>query len=95
MPEVVYSAWATGAELTTTGVKAKSWRIDLVLFVNSIPIAALELKSEFKPAADRAIKQYKATRLPVDPVTKKAEPLLTFKRGALAHFAVSQYEVDC
>lgn len=29
----------------------------------------------------------------MDPVTKKAEPLLTFKRGALVHFAVSQYEV--
>jgi type I restriction enzyme R subunit len=34
-----------------------------------------------------------APRLPVDPVTKKPEPLLTFKRGALVHFAVSQYEV--
>ena len=64
-----------------------------MLFVNGIPVATLELKSEFKQAADRAIKQYKTTRLPVDPVTKKPEPLLTFKRGALVHFAVSQYEV--
>ena len=30
---------------------------------------------------------------PVGPVTKKNEPLLTFKRGAPVHFAVSQYEV--
>ena len=37
--------------------------------------------------------QYRTTRLPVDPITKKAEPLLSFKRGALVHFAVSQYEV--
>ena len=37
--------------------------------------------------------QYKKTRPPVDPATKKPEPLLTFKRGALVHFAVSQYEV--
>ncbi|MCK4507933.1 MAG: type I restriction endonuclease subunit R, partial [Desulfuromonadales bacterium] len=73
--------------------KAKAWRIDLVLFVNGLPIATLELKSEFKQAVDNAIKQYKRTRLPKDPVTKKAEPLLTFKRGALVHFAVSQYEV--
>lgn len=93
VPEVVYSPWATEAELTATGVKAKAYRIDLVLFVNGIPVATLELKSEFKQAADRAIKQYKSTRLPVDPVTKKPEPLLTFKRGALVHFAVSQYEV--
>lgn len=33
------------------------------------------------------------TRLPKDPETNKPEPLITFKRGALVHFAVSQYEV--
>ncbi len=93
VPELVYSPWATEAHLTETGVKAKAWRIDLVLFVNGLPIATLELKSEFKQAVHNAIKQYKTTRLPVDPVTKKPEPLLTFKRGALVHFAVSQYEV--
>jgi type I restriction enzyme R subunit len=93
VPELVYSPWATEAHLTETGVKAKAWRIDLVLFVNGLPVATLELKSEFKQAVHNAIKQYKTTRLPVDPVTKKPEPLLTFKRGALVHFAVSQYEV--
>jgi type I site-specific restriction-modification system R (restriction) subunit len=31
--------------------KAKAWRIDLVLFVNGLPIATLELKQEFKQAA--------------------------------------------
>ena len=80
VPELVYSAWGNLA------------RIDLVLFVNGLPIATLELKSEFKQAVHNAIKQYKTTRLPIDPATKKAEPLLTFKRGALVHFAVSQYE---
>lgn len=58
-----------------------------------LPIATLELKSEFKQAVHNAIKQYKTTRFPIDPVVKKTEPLLTFKRGALDHFAVSQYEV--
>ena len=93
VPELVYSPWATEAELAATGLKAKNWRIDLVLFVNGLPVATLELKSEFKQAVKNAIKQYKLTRLPVDPVAKKPEPLLTFKRGALVHFAVSQYEV--
>src|SRR5690606_12629348 len=74
-------------------VKAKAWRIDLVLFVNGLPVATLELKSEFKQAVHNAIHQYKTTRLPIDPFTRKPEPLLTFKRGALVHFAVSQYEV--
>lgn len=93
VPELVYSPWATAEHLADTGVKAKAWRIDLVLFVNGLPVATLELKSEFKQAVHNAIKQYKTTRHPVDPATKKPEPLLTFKRGALVHFAVSQYEV--
>ncbi|CAB5714591.1 Type I restriction enzyme EcoR124II R protein [Delftia tsuruhatensis] len=93
VPELVYSPWCTDACLAETGAKAKAWRIDLVLFVNGVPVATLELKSEFKQAVDRAVRQYKTTRLPVDPVAKKPEPLLTFKRGALVHFAVSQYEV--
>ncbi len=97
VPELVYSPWASAAQLAedgqSGGSKAKAWRIDLVLFVNGLPVATLELKSEFKQSVDRAIRQYKTTRLPVDPVAKKAEPLLSFKRGALVHFAVSQYEV--
>jgi len=93
VPELVYSPYATAAELLTTGKQAKKWRIDLVLFVNGFPVATLELKSEFKQAVQNAMTQYKKTRLPKDPATNKPEPLLTFKRGALVHFAVSQYEV--
>lgn len=93
VPELVYSPWATDEHETENGVKSKKWRIDLVLFVNGIPVVTLELKSEFKQAVQNAIKQYKTTRFAIDPVTKKSEPLLTFKRGALVHFAVSQYEV--
>jgi type I restriction enzyme R subunit len=98
VPELVYSPWASPSPRPSPtegeGEKfAKAWRIDLVLFVNGIPVVTLELKSEFKQAVDNAIKQYKTTRFSIDPVTKKPEPLLTFKRGALVHFAVSQYEV--
>ncbi|MDE1336085.1 type I restriction endonuclease subunit R [Vibrio aestuarianus] len=93
VPELVYSPYATAEHLAATGKKAKAWRIDLVLFINGVPVSTLELKSEFKQAVENAIKQYKRTRLPKDPATKKPEPLLSFKRGALVHFAVSQYEV--
>ncbi len=93
VPELVYSPWATEEHLSETGTKAKAWRIDLVLFVNGLPVVTLELKSEFKQAVQNAIKQYRLTRPPIDPATRKPEPLLTFKRGALVHFAVSQYEV--
>ncbi|MBT4815193.1 MAG: type I restriction endonuclease subunit R, partial [Lentisphaerae bacterium] len=92
VPELVYSPYATDAHLAQTGTKAKAWRIDLVLFLNGIPIVTMELKSEFKQAVERAMTQYRKTRLPKDPATNKPEPLLTFKRGALVHFAVSQYE---
>ena len=93
VPELVYSPWASDAHELETGSKAKKWRIDIVLFVNGLPVVTLELKSEFKQAVQNAITQYKTTRLAIDPETKKPEPLLTFKRGALVHFAVSQYEV--
>lgn len=91
VPELVYSPYAS-----TTGekdLKAKRWRIDLVLFITGLPVATLELKSEFKQAVQNAITQYKKTRQPKDPATNKPEPLLTFKRGALVHFAVSQFDV--
>jgi type I restriction enzyme R subunit len=68
-------------------------RLDLVLFVNGIPTATLELKSEFKQSVENAKRQYKYDRPVKDPLTRKVEPLLAFKRGALVHFAVSQDEV--
>lgn len=81
VPELVYSP------------NGYDGRLDLTLFVNGIPVATCELKSEFKQSIDNAKVQYMKDRQPKDPKTKKAEPLLTFKRGALVHFAVSQYNV--
>ncbi len=94
VPEVVYSPYTSLKDGTdANGKVAKRNRIDIVLFVNGLPVTTMELKSEFKQAVQNAITQYKKTRLPKDSDTKKPEPLLTFKRGALVHFAVSQYEV--
>ena len=42
---------------------------------------------------ENAKRQYRQDRPVKDPLTRKPEPLLTFKRGALVHFAVSQDEV--
>lgn len=83
--EVSYSPYARDGDYNP--------RIDLVLFVNGIPTATLELKSEFKQTVEHAKRQYKKDRPVKDPITRKPEPLLTFKRGALVHFAVSQEEV--
>ncbi|MCE2681280.1 MAG: type I restriction endonuclease subunit R, partial [Burkholderiales bacterium] len=68
--------------------------IDLVFFINGIPVATWELKTDFTQSIDDAVKQYKFDRQPKDPSTKAEEPLLTFKRGALVHFAVSTDEVQ-
>ncbi|EJN21131.1 helicase, type I site-specific restriction-modification system restriction subunit, partial [Pseudomonas sp. GM80] len=90
VPEVSYSPHARDA-----GSSGQSYnpRLDLVLFVNGIPTATLELKSEFKQSVQNAKRQYRDDRPVKDPVTRKPEPLLTFKRGALVHFAVGQNEV--
>ncbi len=68
--------------------------IDLVLFVNGLPVATLELKTDFTQGIQDAVAQYKKARLPKDPVTRKVEPLLSFGRRALVHFAVSNDEVQ-
>jgi type I restriction enzyme R subunit len=66
--------------------------IDLVLFLNGIPVATVELKTDFTQSIGDAIDQYRFDRNPKDP-GQPAEPLLTFQRGALVHFAVSNAEV--
>ncbi len=66
--------------------------IDLVLFLNGIPVATVELKTDFTQSIQDAIAQYRYDRIP-NPKGQSAEPLLTFKRGALVHFAVSSSEV--
>lgn len=68
--------------------------IDVVLFVNGIAAATLELKTDMTQTIDDAVRQYRFERLPRDPKTNQEEPLLTFKRGAFVHFAVSTDEVQ-
>ena len=67
--------------------------IDLVLFVNGIGVATLELKSDFTQSIDDAVDQYRYDRDPT-PKGGMVEPLLSFPGGALVHFAVSQAEVQ-
>ncbi len=69
------------------------YEIDLVLFINGLPVATLELKTDFVQSVEAAKQQYREDRLPIDPRTKRKEPLLTFKRGAVVHFAMSDSEI--
>jgi len=66
--------------------------IDLVLFLNGIPVATVELKTDNTQSIDDAVIQYKKDRKP-RPKGQSPEPLLMFPSGALVHFAVSSSRV--
>ncbi|MFQ1003923.1 type I restriction endonuclease subunit R [Modestobacter sp. SSW1-42] len=61
--------------------------IDLVFFVNGLPVATVELKTDFTQSLDEAIQQYRKSRNPL--TNGRPEPLLSFGHRALVHFAVS------
>ncbi|QUH05012.1 type I restriction endonuclease subunit R [Saccharopolyspora erythraea] len=61
--------------------------IDLVFFVNGLPVATVELKTDFTQSLDEAINQYRKNRNPL--TNGRPEPLLSFGHRALVHFAVS------
>lgn len=65
----------------------ESARIDLVLFINGLPVATIELKSEYTQTLQDAINQYRTSR------DSKTSPLLQEHRGALVHFALSQDQI--
>lgn len=61
--------------------------IDLVFFVNGLPVATVELKTHFTQSLDEAIQQYRKDRHPI--TNGRPEPLLSFGHRSLVHFAVS------
>ena len=61
--------------------------IDMVFFVNGLPVATVELKTDFTQSLDEAINQYRKNRHPL--TNGRPEPLLSFGHRALVHFAVS------
>ena len=67
--------------------------IDLGLFLNGIPVATAELKSDFTQSVEDAVDQYRFDREPRPKGQGSAEPLLSFPNGAVVHFAVSNMEV--
>ncbi len=67
--------------------------IDLVLFLNGIPVVTVELKTDFTQSIGDAVDQYRFDRNP-RPKGQAPEPLLSFPSGALVHFAVSNREVQ-
>lgn len=70
----------------------REFSLDLCFFINGIPVSTVELKTDFTQSIDDAVKQYKQDRKPVQHGRK--EPLLTVKRGAVVHFAMSDSEIQ-
>ncbi|NMD54393.1 MULTISPECIES: type I restriction endonuclease subunit R [Tsukamurella] len=67
--------------------------VDLVFFVNGLPVATAELKTDFTQSVGDAMTQYRTSRLPKDPDTGQVQPLFASGARALVHFAVSNDEV--
>ena len=68
--------------------------LDIVLFLNGIPVATAELKSDYTQAIANAVDQYRYDRPPRVPGKNLPETMLSFPGGALVHFAVSNSEVE-
>lgn len=58
-------------------------RLDLVIFINGIPISTIELKDTFSQGVENAIKQYKNDRDPKEAIF----------RNCLVHFAMSDEKI--
>ena len=65
--------------------------IDLVLFLNGLPVATIELKTEFTQSVTRGQIQYKSDR---NPGTDGKELLLAWGKRTLVHFVVTDNEVS-
>jgi len=63
--------------------KDKGNRLDLVIFVNGLPISTIELKDTFSQGVENAIKQYKKDR----------DPNETLFKRCLVHFAMSDEKI--
>lgn len=67
--------------------------LDLVFFINGIPVATAEVKTELTQTVYDAIEEYQTQRKPIEPGTRRKNPLLMYKRGAVVHFAISESEI--
>lgn len=63
--------------------KTNGNRLDLVIFINGIPISTIELKNTFSQGVENAIEQYKKDRDPREPLFK----------NCLVHFAMSNEKI--
>ena len=68
--------------------------IDLVFFINGIPVATAEVKTNFVQDINRAVEQYRHDRHPKFKGKGKESVLLKHGRGAVVHFAISETDIQ-
>ena len=68
--------------------------IDLVFFINGIPVATAEVKTNFTQDINDAVEEYRRNRHPKLHKTSSYSALLKPGRGAIVHFAISETDIQ-
>ena len=72
----------------------KQESIDLVFFINGIPVATAEVKTNFTQDVNEAVDEYRLKRKPKPNNRTSESALLKFQRGAIVHFAISETDIQ-
>ena len=67
--------------------------VDLVFFINGIPVATAEVKTDLTQDINEAVDEYRLHRNPTVPGGARKMPLLVEARGAIVHFAISETDI--
>lgn len=68
--------------------------IDLVFFINGIPVATAEVKTNFTQDVNDAVEEYRQNRHPRYRKNGAYSALLQHQRGAIVHFAISETDIQ-
>lgn len=68
--------------------------IDLVFFINGIPVATVEVKTDFTQGINDAVDEYRIRRNPLIARALSKVPLIVPVRGAIVHFALTESDIQ-
>ena len=68
--------------------------IDLVFFINGVPVATVEVKTDFTQGINDAVAEYRTHRNPHIPRALTRVPLIVPVRGAIVHFALTESDIQ-
>ena len=68
--------------------------IDLVFFINGVPVATVEVKTSFTQGINDAVEEYRIRRNPTISRALSKVPLIVPVRGAIVHFALTESDIQ-